>query len=221
MKRILTLSMLIWAMPTHAGVLEPLYSLKGLFNKTPSKPAIEISPEELKLRSDLESIEGGINQPDQRLTLVSSTREIESFSCSITRNCDETTNMRLMQRRGGVSWNWFEDDSVRFAPKAEVIHYQVNSMSRNTTEENFGYGIGVDSMFRLGGGFSAYASAGALQLNQQSGYEGLLGLSTEVNRSKLFVEARWMDMSGTRNNLDDSYEYSNVRIGISRAFTGL
>ena len=97
----------------------------------------------------------------------------------------------------------------------------MNSLSRTRSEENFGYGVGVDSMFRLGGNVSAYASAGALQLNQQSGYEGLLGLSTELNRSKLFVEARWMDMSGTRNNLDDNYEYSNVRIGISRAFTGL
>ncbi|MDP1540685.1 MAG: hypothetical protein U0998_02475 [Moraxellaceae bacterium] len=220
MKRILTISVLMWAMPAHASVLEPIYSLKGLFNKSHSKPAV-VSPEELKLRSDLEAMDGGINEPDKRLSLVSSSREVESFSCSINSNCEAATNMRLMQRRGGVSWNWSDDESIRIAPKAEVIHYQMNSLSRNRSEENFGYGVGVDSLFRLGGGLSAYASAGALQLNQQSGYEGLLGLSTQLNSAKLFVEARWMDMSGTRNNLDDNYEYSNVRIGISRAFSGL
>ncbi len=220
MKRIVTLSVMIWAVPSHASVLEPLYSLKGLFNKETNKPAV-ISPEELKLRSDLDAIDGGINQPDKRLSLVTTAREVESFSCSVTSDCEATTNMRLKQRRGGVSWNWSDNESIRFAPKAEVIHYQMNSLSRNRSEEDFGYGIGVDSLFRLGSNVSAYASAGALQLNQKSGYEGLLGLSTELNRSKLFVEARWMDMSGTRNNLDDSYEYSNVRIGISRAFSGL
>lgn len=220
MKRIVTFSVLIWAVPSHASVLEPIYSLKGLFNKTSNKPAV-ISPEELKLRSDLEAIDGGINRPDQRLNLVSSSREVESFSCSVTRSCEETTNMRLMQRRGGLSWNWSDNENIRFAPKAEVIHYQMNSLSQSRSEENFGYGVGVDSLFRLGSGFSAYASAGALQLNQKSGYEGLLGLSTELNRSKLFVEARWMDMAGTRNNLDDNYEYSNVRVGISHAFSGL
>ncbi len=220
MKRIVTLSVMMWAVPSHASVLEPIYSLKGLFNKVVSKPAV-ISPEELKLRSDLEAIDGGINEPDKRLSLVTSSREVESFSCALTSDCEATTNMRFMQRRGGLSWNWSDNESIRFAPKAEVIHYQMNSLSRTRSEEDFGYGIGVDSLFRLGGSVSAYASAGALQLNQQSGYEGLLGLSTELNRSKLFVEARWMDMSGTRNSLDNDYEYSNVRIGISRAFSGL
>ncbi len=219
MKRIVTLSMLMCAIPAHASILEPIYSLKGLFNKAPAKP-VSVSPEELKLRSDLDSVDGGINQLERRISLVSTEREVESFACAAAAGCAAVTNMRLMQRRGGVSWNWSDDQNFRFAPRAEVVHYQLNSMARTRTEESLGYGIGIDSLVRLGGGFSAYASAGALQLSQQSGYEGLLGVSTEFKRSKLFVEARWMDMEGNRN-LDDNYEYSNIRVGISRAFSGL
>ena len=64
------------------------------------------------------------------------------------------------------------------------------------------------------------ASAGRLQLGEGSGYEGLFGIATKVSKARVFVEARWSEMS-QQDRLDSGYEYNNVRIGISHEFSGL
>ena len=101
-----------------------------------------------------------------------------------------------------------------------VVRHQFGMQPQYRRDDGMGFGVGVDSSWRLGSNLSAYASAGRLQLGEGSGYEGLFGLATKMSKSRVIVEARWSEMS-QQDRLDSGYEYNNVRIGISREFSGL
>mgnify|MGYP000105846902 FL=1 len=126
----------------------------------------------------------------------------------------------MRQDRSGLAWNLPISNDFRVAAKAEWVRYQTYSLTQRSSEGLFGMGMGLDSSWRLSSAISAYASAGVLQLDQQTGVEGLFGLSTQINKAKLFVEATWMDMDAS-DRTTASVESSNVRVGISRAFSGL
>ncbi len=218
MKRKLLFTLILSASQAHAEELEPIVSLKGLFRKVPERLGF-LSPEERRLRSEFERVEGGIKNRGGGVALVSSEQDVESYVCSLP-NCSSLDGVSMSQDRGGLAWNLSSGDNFRFAPKAEFVRYEMSTLSQTRRESDVGVGLGLDSAYRFGGGLNCYASAGMLQLNTRSGYEGLFGVSTPLGKSKAFVEARWAEMDN-QQRLDSGYEYSNVRIGISREFSGL
>lgn len=221
-KRLLfTLSLL--APTTHAGQLEPLISFKNLFQTVPDKLR-QLSPEEIRLQSDFDRLQGGTKARDSGMSLYTSERDFEVGQC-LGAGCGPAETMNMSQRRGGLAWNVSDDESFRLAPHAEVIRYQMG-MSPSTPglqRSGVGLGLGVDGSWRLNSQFSAYASAGVAQFEQRSGYEGLMGIATNINRSRLFMEARWSEMNQNvaAGQPLSSYDFSNIRIGISRSFFGL
>lgn len=218
MKRKLLFTLMLSTSQAHALELEPIVSLKGLFKRVPERLGF-LSPEERHLRSEFDSVEGGIKSSGSGVALVTSEKNMESYVCSLP-DCTSLDGVNMSQDRGGLAWNISSGDSFRLAPKAEFVRYEMSTLSQTRRESDFGFGLGLDSAYRFGGNLSAYASAGMLQLNERSGYEGLFGVSTQLNKAKLFVEARWADM-GQPDRLDNSYDYNNVRIGVSREFSGL
>lgn len=219
MKRRLLFTLMLSTSQAHALELEPIVSLKGLFKQVPQRLGF-LSPEERRLRSEFDSVEGGIKNRGSGVALVTSERNMESYVCSLP-DCTSLDGVSMSQDRGGLAWNLSSGDSFRLAPKAEFVRYEMSTLSQQSRQESeVGFGLGLDSAYRFGGNLSAYASAGMLQLDQRSGYEGLFGVSTQLNKAKVFVEARWAEM-GQQDRLDTSYDYNNVRIGISREFSGL
>lgn len=218
MKRKLLFTLMLSATQAHALELEPIVSLKGLFRQVPERLGF-LSPEERRLRSEFDRVEGGIKNSGSGVALVTSEKDMESYVCSLP-NCSSLDGVSMSQDRGGLAWNLSSGDNFRLAPKAEFVRYEMNTLSQPRHQSEVGFGLGLDSAYRFGGNVSAYASAGVLQLSESNGYEGLFGVSTQLNKAKLFVEARWADM-GQQDRLDAGYEYSNVRVGISREFSGL
>lgn len=201
-----------------AAELEPLVTLKGLFRQVPERLGL-LSPEEKRLRSEFDRVEGGIKSLDAGMALISSEQDMESFFCVLP-SCSSLDGVSLVQDRSGLAWNLSAADRFRLAPRAEFVRYQMKTLSQSRAETNVGFGVGLDSSLRLGGSTSAYARAGMLQLSEQNGYEGLFGIATRVDRSRYFFEARWTEMS-QEDRIDAGYEFSNIRIGISREFSGL
>lgn len=218
MKRQLAITFLLSAGPAHALELQPIVTLKGLFRHVPERLGF-LSPEERRLRSEFDRVEGGVKNEGTGVALVSSEQEMESYAC-VQSACNTFDGVRMSQDRGGLAWNLSSDDNFRLAPKAEFVHYELSTLSQTRRESDVGLGVGLDSSYRFNDSLSWYASAGRLQLTSRSGYEGLFGFSTKVDKAKVFVEARWADME-QQDRLDPGYEYSNVRIGISREFSGL
>ena len=204
-----------------AAELEPILSLKGLFKQVPERLGL-LSPEERRLRSEFDRIEGGIHSNSSGMTLVTSDKEVEGFGCASL--CSSLSSIRMYQDRGGISWNMDAGNQFRIAPKAEFIRYEYNRdavSARGQKLDDYGLGLGLDSTFKLSDHYSWYASAGALQLTDSNGYEGLLGFARQKNNAKLFVEARWTDMQSNSNQqLMPEFNDSLVRIGISRRFSG-
>lgn len=219
MKRKLLLTLTLSTSSGHALALEPMLSLKGLFRQVPDKLSSLLSQEDKLLRSEFDRVEGGVKSEGAGVSLVTSEQDIESFACLLP-DCSSMNGVSMSQDRGGLAWNLSPSDSFRLAPRAEVVRYQINSLAQTRGESDIGFGVGLDSLYRIGSQVSAYASAGMLQLNQRSGYEGLFGVSTQLKKSKLFVEARWAEMNQAER-LDADYEFNNIRIGISREFSGL
>lgn len=220
MKRLVVCSVLICGgSPVLAGALEPIYSFKGLFEKVPKKLSV-LTPEQRKLHSELDTLDGGIKDAENRVSVLSAERSLERFSCASASDCSAMTSSSLMQRRGGLSWHWTDSDVFRLAPRAEIVHVETRTLSQSRYEESLGYGLGMDSLWKLSDQFSAYASAGLVKLEQSSGREGLLGVSSRISSGKMFVEARWVDMEDAAR-LNESQDFSQVRIGFSRAFKGL
>jgi len=219
MKRRLILTFMLSAGPAHALELEPIVSLKGLFKQMPERLGF-LSPDERRLRSEFDRVEGGVKNDSQGVVLVTSERDMESFACARPA-CTSLDNVRMSQDRGGLAWNLLSgDDNFRLAPKAEFVRYELSTLSQSRKDSEVGFGLGLDSSYRFTDNLSWYASAGKLQLSSSSGYEGLFGLATKVNKAKVFLEARWADME-EQDRLDPGYDYSNVRVGISREFSGL
>ncbi len=218
MKPRLLFTLMLTASQAHALELEPIVSLKGLFKQVPERLGF-LSPEERRLRSEFDRVEGGIKNSGSGVALVTSEQDMESYFCALP-NCTGLDGISMTQDRGGLAWNLSSGANFRLAPKAEFVRYEMSNLSQPRHQSDLGFGLGLDSIYRFGGNMSAYASAGMLQLSESSGYEGLFGVSTQLNKAKLFVEARWADM-GQQDRLDAGYEYSNVRIGISREFSGL
>lgn len=220
MKRLVVCSVLLCgSSPLLAGSLEPIYSLKGLFEKVPKKLGL-LTPEQRKLRSELDGMDGGIKDAENRVSVLTAERSLERFACASASDCSAMTSSSLVQRRGGLSWHWTDSDSFRLAPRAEVVHFETRTLSQLRYEDSLGYGLGMDSLWQLSEQFSAYASAGLLRLEESSGREGLFGVSSRINSGKLFVEARWIDMADS-TRLSEAQDFSQVRIGFSRAFKGL
>lgn len=203
----------------HGVELKPWLSLKNLFAQLPA-PLKPLTSEEKRLRSAFDAIEGGIHAPDAGLSLVSSESNLDGVACAQT-GCQNGNAVSLSQQRNGLSWSLPNTGDFHVAPRAEVVRYQWSSPTQGlTTTSNFGMGVGVDSLYKLGDGFSAYASAGMMQMTNGSAYEGLFGLRRQFNDSNLFMEARWADM-GQSSQLDTEYDFSNLRVGISHNFKGL
>lgn len=217
MKRLLLIS-LAAASPLQAAELLPILTLKNLFKDVPAKLGL-MSKQERLLQSEFDRSEGGIKNPDAGIGLVSSERDMDTRFCQLG-DCTSGSSLRMRQDRSGLAWNLPISNDFRVAAKAEWVRYQTYSLTQRSSEGLFGMGMGLDSSWRLSSAISAYASAGVLQLDQQTGVEGLFGLSTEINKSKLFVEAAWMNMDAS-DRTTASVESSNIRVGISRAFSGL
>lgn len=220
MKKRLIFTLSLMSPAVHATDIEPLVSLKGLFQAVPEKLRL-LTAEESKLQSDFDRQEGGIKSTDSGMSLYTSEREFETGQCVGT-GCGPAEALNMRQRRGGLAWNFTGDDSFRLAPHAEVIRYQmgISPSIPGTQRTGVGLGLGLDSTWRLNSQFSAYASAGVTQFEQRSGYEGMMGVATHLNKNRLFMEARWSEM-GQTGQLANSYDFSNIRIGVSRSFFGL
>ncbi|MEO6699152.1 MAG: hypothetical protein ABIR53_05825 [Paraperlucidibaca sp.] len=217
MKRLL-LATAVVASPLHAAELQPILTLKNLFKDVPAKLGLMTKQERL-LRSEYDRLEGSIKSPDAGIALVSSERDMDTRFCQLG-DCSSGSAFRMRQDRTGLAWNLPVSADFRVAAKAEWVRYQTYSLTQRSSEGLFGMGMGLDSSWRLSSAISAYASAGVLQLNEQSGLEGLVGLSSQFDKTKVFVEATWMDMKAS-DRFDSSVESNNLRVGISRAFSGL
>ncbi len=219
MKKKLVIAISLAAGSAHGVELRPWLSLKKLFAELPA-PLKPLTSEEKRLRSAFDSIEGGIRASDAGLSLVSSESSLDGVSCAQT-GCQNANAVSFSQQRNGLSWNLPNTGDFHLAPRAEVVRYQWSSPTQGlAATSNFGMGFGIDSLYKLGDGFSAYASAGMMQMTRGSAYEGLFGLRRQFNDSNLFMEARWADM-GQPDQLDNAYDFSNLRVGISHQFKGL
>lgn len=219
MRRKLVMAISLVAGSAHGVELKPWLSLKNLFADLPT-PLTPLSPEERRLRSVFDLIEGGIRAPDAGLSLVSSESNLDGVSCQQA-SCQTANTISFSQQRNGLSWNLPNTGDFHLAPRAEVVRYQWTSPTQaQAARSNVGMGVGVDSLYKLGDGISAYASAGMMQMTRGSAYEGLFGLRRQFNDSNLFLEARWADM-GQPGTLDSTYDFSSVRIGVSHQFKGL
>lgn len=219
MKKKLVLAISLTAGGAHGTELKPWLSLKNLFAELPStlKP---LTPEEKRLRSAFDTIEGGIKAPDAGLGLVSSESKLDGVACQAS-GCDNGSAISLSQQRNGLSWNMPVAGDLSFSPRAEVVRYQWSSPTQNfANNSSFGMGVGVDSLYKLNESFSAYASAGVMQMARGSAYEGLFGVRRQFSDSNLFLEARWADLNQP-NQIENAYDFSNLRIGISHQFKGL
>jgi hypothetical protein len=205
------------ASPLHAAELQPIITLKNLFKVEPVKRG-PMTKQERLLRSEYERLEGSIKSLDAGMALVSSERDMDARFCQLG-DCTPANAFRMRQDRAGLAWNLPLSADVRVAAKAEWVRYQTYSLTQRSSEGFFGMGMGVDGSWRLSSAVSAYVSAGILQLNEQGGLEGLVGLSSQFNNTNVFVEATWMDMKAS-DRADSSVESSNLRVGISRAFSG-
>lgn len=219
MKKKLVMAVSLVAGSAHGVELKPWLSLKNLFDQLPA-PLKPLTNEEKRLRSAFDAIEGGIHAPDAGLSLVSSESNLDGIAC-LQAGCQNGNAVSLSQQRNGLSWSLPNTGDFHVAPRAEVVRYQWSSPTQGlATTSNFGMGVGVDSLYKLGDGFSAYASAGMMQMTNGSAYEGLFGLRRQFNDSNLFMEARWADM-GQSSQLNTEYDFSNLRVGISHNFKGL
>lgn len=217
MKRLL-LAIFVMAAPLQAAELKPILTLKNLFKSVPVKFG-QMSQQERLLQSEYDRLEGGVKSPDAGMALVSSERDMDTRFCQLG-DCTSGSAFRMRQDRTGLAWNLPVSSDFRVAARAEWVRYETYSLTQRSREGLFGMGMGLDSSWRLSSAISAYASAGLLQLNEQNGVEGLLGLSSQFDNTKLFVEATWMDMPAADRN-GSSVDSNNVRVGISRAFSGL
>jgi len=219
MKKKLVFAISLAAGSAHGVELKPWLSLKNLFADLPV-PLRPLTAEEKRLRSDFDSIEGGIRARDTGLSLVSSESNLDGVFCQQS-NCQASNPVSFTQQRNGLSWNLPNTGDFHLAPRAEVVRYQWSSPTQTlATGSSFGMGVGVDGLYKLDDKFSAYASAGMMQMTQGSAYEGLFGVRRQLNDSSLFMEARWADM-GQQRTVDSTYDFSNLRIGISHQFKGL
>lgn len=219
MKKRLVLAISLAAGSAHGVELKPWLSLKDLFSRLP-EPLQPLSADEKRLRSAFDSIEGGIRAPDAGLSLVSSESKLDGVVCHQA-DCQISNAISFTQQRNGLSWNLPSSGEFHLSPRAEVVRYQWSNPAQNqATSSNFGMGIGVDSLYKLSDSYSAYASAGMMQMTRGSAYEGLFGLRREFSDANLFMEARWADMSRP-DSLESTYDFSNLRIGISHQFKGL
>lgn len=217
MKRLLLVTAMA-AAPLQAAELKPILTLKNLFKAVPETLA-QMTRQERLLRSEYDRLEGSVKSPDAGMALVSSERDMDTRFCQLG-NCSSANAFRMSQDRTGLAWNIPVNTDFNIAAKAEWVRYETYSPTQRSREGLFGMGMGLDSRWRVSSTVSAYASAGMLQLNNQTGVEGLLGLSTQLDKTKLFVEATWMDMSAS-DRISSSVESSNLRVGVSRAFSGL
>ena len=219
MKKKLVLAISLSAGSAYGAELQPWLSLKNLFAALPS-PLKPVSPDEKSLRSAFDAIEGGINALDAGLSLVSSESTFDGVACQAD-GCDNGNAVSLSQQRNGLSWNLPSNGDFSFSPRAEVVRYQWSSPSQNlTSSSSFGVGVGVDSLYKLSDSYSAYASAGMMQMTKGSAYEGLFGLRRQFSDASLFLEARWADLSQPKQ-IETAYDFSNLRIGISHQYKGL
>lgn len=221
MKRKLLLLSLCLPQFAQAAELEPLVSLKGLFRNAVALLPTWPVPEQRSQSSDLDRLSGGLKAPDKGLSLTTSERDIEAMSCSAA--CGASSAMNMNQRRGGLAWNFdTEDHGFRLSPHAEVVRFQMlqNGQVASGMTPGMGFGVGLDSSFRFNSQTAAYASAGRLQLIDRTANEGLVGVAHQMDRSRVFLEAKWVDLNH-QPGLDNSYSFSNVRIGVSRSFSGL
>lgn len=219
MKKKLVLAISLSAGGAYGAELQPWLSLKNLFAVLPAtlKP---LSPDEKRLRSAFDAIEGGINAPNVGLSLVSSESKLDGVACQAD-GCENGDAVSLSQQRNGLSWNLPSAGDFSFSPRAEVVRYQWSSPSQNlVNSSNFGMGVGIDSLYKLNDSYSAYASAGMMQMTKGSAYEGLFGVRRQFSDASLFLEARWADLSQPKQ-IENAYDFSNLRIGISHQFKGL
>jgi len=219
MKKKLVLAISLVAGSAHGVELKPWLSLKDLFSQLPV-PLQPLSPEEKRLRSAFDSIEGGIRAPDAGLSLVSSESKLDGVVCQQA-DCQTSNAISFTQQRNGLSWNLSNEGDFHLSPRAEVVRYQWSTPVQTlAASSSFGMGVGVDSLYKLSDSYSAYASAGMMQMTRGSAYEGLFGLRREFSDASLFMEARWADMSRP-DRIENAYDFSNLRIGISHRFKGL
>lgn len=219
MKKKLVIAISLVAGSAHGVELKPWLSLKNLFAELPA-PLKPLTSEEKRLRSAFDSIEGGIHAPDAGLGLVSSESNLDGVSCAQA-GCQSTNAVSFSQQRNGLSWNLPNTGDFHLAPRAEVVRYQWSSPTQTLANANsFGMGLGIDSLYKLNDSYSAYASAGMMQMTRGSAYEGLFGLRRRFNESNVFMEARWADMNQPAQ-LDGAYDFSSLRIGVSHEFKGL
>ena len=219
MKKKLVLAISLTAGCAHGVELKPWLSLKDLFSRLPM-PLQPLSADEKRLRSAFDSIEGGIHTPDVGLSLVSSESKLDGVACPLS-DCQNGNAVSFSQQRNGLSWNLPNSGDFQLSPRAEVVRYQWSSPTQNlAATSSFGMGVGVDSLYKLSDTYSAYASAGMMQMTRGSAYEGLFGLRRQFSDANLFMEARWADMSQP-NQIESAYDFSNLRIGISHQFKGL
>ncbi|MEK6788535.1 MAG: hypothetical protein AABY68_06255 [Pseudomonadota bacterium] len=219
MKKKLVLAISLTAGGAHGVELKPWLSLKDLFSKLPI-PLQPLSADEKRLRSAFDSIEGGIHAPDAGLSLVSSESKLDGVACQLS-GCQNGNAVSLSQQRNGLSWNLPNSGDFYISPRAEVVRYQWSNPTQNlAATSSFGMGVGVDSLYKLSDTYSAYASAGMMQMTSGSAYEGLFGVRRQFSDANLFMEARWADMNQT-SQIENTYDFSNLRIGISHQFKGL
>lgn len=206
----------------QAAELQPLFSLQGLFRGEQAGIETLIRPEDRVLSCELDLMEGGVKQTESGAALYSLSQERESFSC-MTPECEQLAGATISQDRGGLAWNMGEANGLRVSPKAEVIRYSLADRAQASQDSDLGLGVGVDSTYRFGERLSAYARTGLMQFEQRNGYEGTVGVFAPLRRGKIFLEARWADMSANDRNLINppDYEENTLRIGFSRAFKGL
>lgn len=221
MNRKLLIISLCLSQQALAEELQPVVSLKGLFRNAvaflPSWPTSDARAQS----SELDRLSGGLKAPDKGLSLTTSERDIEAMTCAAA--CGASGALNINQRRGGLAWNFDSDDSgFRLTPHAEVVRFQMlqNGQLPSGMTPGMGFGVGLDGSFRFSSQTSAYASAGRLQLSDRSANEGMVGLAHQMDRSRVFLEAKWIDLNH-QPGLDNSYSFSNVRVGISRSFSGL
>lgn len=224
---LMTLSMMSPGL--HASELQPVYALKSFFQNT-ADTLRQLSQEDRRLSSDFDRQTGGVKSADAGMTLFSNEREHESGQC-IGTGCNAADASSLQQKRGGLAWNLEAGDDFRIAPSASVVRYQMGmpaslqgsvspTLPTGLPQTGMGVGFGLDSSWRISPAISAYASAGMTRFDQRKGYEGIMGLSTQFYSSKLFVEARWTEMIQSGGLLESNYGFSNIRIGVARAFGG-
>lgn len=195
-----------------ADELEPMISFKKLFERT---VALVPLPELRKFGSDMDNTSGGVNALDAGPSLLTSEDSTEILAGQA---------FDFSQKRGGLAWNFdTTGGGFRFSPHADIVRYQLQGPGQmmSMTVPGVGYGAGLDSNLRLGSDTAAYASASRMQLSDRIASEGLLGLSHQTSRdSRVFIEAKWVGL-GHQPGYDNSYNYSDVRVGISRRFDAL